>query len=144
MLQIKLFVLSFEEKKHDLVLPTFKLPASTKHFLRIVFSCLYLPQYKGISIVWLWRSDEYVNFWFWAKVHLYFNRCHNNILDSRFNVFYIDHDFENPKSYNWHHSITILVIIRVISLLLVVPCTCHFFTTCCSLYVSFLYYLLFP
>jgi len=27
--------LSFEEKKHNLGLPTFKLPASTKHLLRL-------------------------------------------------------------------------------------------------------------
>ena len=27
------------------------------------------------SIWWLWSLDEYVNFWFWAKVHLYLCQC---------------------------------------------------------------------
>jgi len=30
------YVLSFEEKQHNLGLPTFKLPASTKHILRLI------------------------------------------------------------------------------------------------------------
>ena len=35
------------------------------------FSCLYIPQgYSFISILWLWSTDEYVNFWIWMKVHL--------------------------------------------------------------------------
>ena len=35
MLLMKESVLSFEEKKHNLGFPTFKLPASTKHLLRL-------------------------------------------------------------------------------------------------------------
>ena len=32
------------------------------------FICLYLPQGHNFisTAVWLWSSDEYVNFWFWA------------------------------------------------------------------------------
>ena len=31
----------------------------------------YLPQgHNFISTLWLWSTDEYVNFWFWAEVHL--------------------------------------------------------------------------
>ena len=38
---------------------------------RTEFSCLYLPQgHNFISTVWLWSTDEYVIFLFWAKVHL--------------------------------------------------------------------------
>ena len=35
MLLMKESVLSFEEKQHNLGLPTFQLPASTKHLLRL-------------------------------------------------------------------------------------------------------------
>jgi len=38
---------------------------------RIEFSCLYVPQgHYLISTLWLWCTDEYVNFWFWVKVYL--------------------------------------------------------------------------
>ena len=41
MLLIKESVLSFEEKQHNLGLPTFKLPASTKTLLRLTRSILF-------------------------------------------------------------------------------------------------------
>jgi len=34
-------VLVFEEKQHDFDLPTFKLPASTKHLLRLTGQILF-------------------------------------------------------------------------------------------------------
>ena len=36
MLTLKVSVLSLKGKKHNLGLPTFKLPASTKHLLRLI------------------------------------------------------------------------------------------------------------
>ena len=78
-------VVSFEEKTTQLGLLTFKLLSNFKtNPLNIIFddfsiwlgyrtkfSCLYLPQaHNFISTVWLWSTDEYVMFWFWAKVHL--------------------------------------------------------------------------
>jgi len=37
----------------------------------IKFSCLYIPQgHYFISTLWLWNIDEYLIFWFWAKVFL--------------------------------------------------------------------------
>ena len=72
MLLMKESVLILKKKQHNLGLPTFKLPASTKHFLRIVFSCLYLPQWHYISYV-LCGYEVLMNMnktFFGAKVHL--------------------------------------------------------------------------
>jgi len=37
---------------------------------RIEFSCLYIPQgHYFTSTLWLWSTDEYGKFWFWAKCY---------------------------------------------------------------------------
>jgi len=39
-------------------------------FYRIEFSCLYITYgHYFISTLWIWSTDEYVTFCFWAKVH---------------------------------------------------------------------------
>ena len=71
----------WRKKQHNLGLPTFKLPTSTKPFktnpLNIIFddfsiwllgynteySCLYLPQ----GHVWLCRTDEYVCVYYFER-----------------------------------------------------------------------------
>ena len=83
-------IVVLKKKQHNLALHTFKLPASTKPLLRLKsvkyifddssklllgyrteFRCRYFSQqHNFISTVWLWSIDEYVIYWFWAKVHL--------------------------------------------------------------------------
>ena len=80
-------VLSLKEKKHNFGFPTFKLPEQSfktdllnivfdyfdMWFLcyRIEFGCLCIPQGRCfIRSLWLCRTEEYVFFLFWAKVHL--------------------------------------------------------------------------
>ena len=70
----------WRKKQHNLGLPTFKLPTSTKNLWRLTlyyyfwrfqymnirteFSCLYPPQgHNFISTVWPWSTDEYCAFW---------------------------------------------------------------------------------
>ena len=88
--------------------PTFKLQASTNNLIRLTclddfsiwliqyrteFSCLYLLQgHNFISTVWLWRTDKYVYFWFWAM--------------SIFNISTYNHHFVlSSSAYVLHYSI---------------------------------------